>query len=98
MELLFVIVIGACIGGIIRYALPRRGTYGILLLPAASAAVTGAVWAALVWAGFTFDGGWIWVISLVAGGLAGLILALAVPRQRIEQDARMLHTLTGGKA
>ena len=54
MELLFVTVIGAGIGAIIRYALPKRGSYGALLLPAIGAAVTAAVWVALVWVGWKF--------------------------------------------
>ena len=37
MELLFVIVIAAGIGGAVRYLIPQRGTYGLLLLPAVGA-------------------------------------------------------------
>ena len=56
MELLFVTVIGAGIGLIVRYVLPSRGTYGVLLVPAISAAATAITWVALLWAGQTFDG------------------------------------------
>ena len=51
MELLFVTVIGAGIGLIVRYVLPSRGTYGVLLVPAISAAATAITWVALLWAG-----------------------------------------------
>jgi hypothetical protein len=96
MELLFVTVIGAGVGALVRYVFPRRATYGALLLPAASAAVTSAVWVGLVWLGWKFDGGWIWVVSLVAGGLVSLILALTLPSRRVQKDAELLARLSRG--
>lgn len=98
MELLFVTVIAAGIGGVVRYLLPRRGTYGSLLLPAVSAAVTAAVWVVLVWLGLKFDGTWIWVVSLVLGGGAALALGLVLPRRRIAGDAQRLEQLARGRA
>jgi cyanate permease len=98
MELLFVTVIGAGLGALVRYTLPQRGTYGALLLPAAAAAVTAAVWVGLVWVGLTFDGTWIWVFSLFAGGAAALVLALVLPRRRVAEDAQRLAQLSGGRA
>jgi hypothetical protein len=93
MELLFVVVISAGIGGILRYALPNRLTYGLLLLPALSASVTAAAWVSLLWAGLTFNGGWIWVASLVIGGGAALAAALILPKRRADHDAKMLERL-----
>jgi hypothetical protein len=98
MELLFVTVIGAGIGAIVRYSLPRRGMYGVLLLPAVAAAVTSVVWVALLWLGLTFDGGWIWVASLGSAVAVSLAVALLLPRRRIESDAALLTKLSGGKA
>ena len=99
MELLFVIVIAAGIGAIMRYLIPKRGTYGLFLLPAAAAITAAVVWVATLWAvRWTFDGTWIWVTSLGAAFLAALALALVLPRRRIEHDARELHVLSGGKA
>lgn len=98
MEIIYVTVIGMGIATVLRYLLPRRDSYGILLLPGIGAAVTIAVWVALLWLGFTFDGGWIWVFSLVAGGLAALAVALIVSSRRTAADARELHILSGGKA
>lgn len=98
MELLFVTVIGAALALILRYLLPKRGSYGILLLPGVGAVVSAAVWVALVWAGWRFDGTWIWVASLVAAGAAALVLALVLPGRRDAADSRMLRSLSGGKA
>ncbi|MEP6481644.1 MAG: hypothetical protein ABJA94_06510 [Rhodoglobus sp.] len=98
MELLFVTVIGAGFGGLVRYLLPQRGTYGLLLLPALSGAVTAVVWVALVWVGWKFDGSWIWVVSLAAGVIAALVAGLVLPRRRIAADAHRLSELSGGRA
>jgi hypothetical protein len=94
MELAYVTVIGAAIGALARYTLPGRRTYGLFLLPAIAAAVTAAVWVGLVWIGWTFDGGWIWVISLVAGGISAIIAALVIVRYRANADQRLLHHLS----
>jgi len=99
MELLFVIVVAAGIGAILRYALPKRSTYGLFLLPAAAAVAAAIVWVGTLWAvRWTFDGTWIWVAALGAAFLVALALAIIVPRRRHDIDARMLHELSGGKA
>ncbi len=98
MELAYVTVIGAFIGLALRYLLPGRTDYGLFLLPAVGGAVTAAVWVGLVWLGFRFDGGWIWVISLVASGVASILVALLVVRMRRIGDERRLHHLSGGRA
>ena len=98
MEIIFVTVIGAALGGIIRYLVPGRESHGLAIMPGVAAAVTAAVWAGLVWLGFTFDGGWIWVIALGAGIAASITTALVLPRVRATNDAEMLHRLSGGKA
>lgn len=98
MELAYVTVIGAALGALARYALPGRRTYGLLLLPAIAAAVTAAVWVGLLWLGWTFDGGWIWVVSLVAGGVSAIIAALLIVRYRANADDALLHRLSAGRA
>lgn len=98
MELLYVTVIGAGFGLIARYSLPSRGTYGVLLLPALSGAATAIVWVALLWAGQTFDGTWIWVASLAAAIIVAIVAALVLPRRRSNSDARLYTELSGGKA
>jgi len=98
MELLFVVLIAAGVGFTLPYLLRGRETYGIVLPAAVAAAVSSVVWVGLTWLGFTFDGGWIWVISLVLGGLAALAVALTVPRRRHEADRALLTKLSGGRA
>jgi hypothetical protein len=94
MELLFVTLISFCIGLGARYALPGRDTYGVVLLPAIAAAISAIVWVGLTWLGWKFDGGWIWVVSLAAGTVVSLVLALTVPRQRRGNDEEMLQQLS----
>jgi hypothetical protein len=97
MELLFVLVIAAGIGTVLRYVLPKRGTYGLLLLPAIATSVTAIVWVGLLWLGWGFDGTWIWVASLGAGFAAALIAGIVVPRVRAAEDERKLTELVGGR-
>lgn len=98
MELLFVVLIAAGLGFIAHYTLPGRDTRGSLLLGSLAAVVASVIWVALLWLGFTFDGGWIWVISLVAAGVATLVAGLALPPRRRANDRAMLTRLSGGKA
>ena len=93
MELLFVTVIGIGIGFLTRYTMPGREHHGALLLPAVAGATTAAVWVILLWAGLTFDGGWIWVISLAAAIAVSVALAILLPRRRVVADDQMLHRL-----
>jgi hypothetical protein len=94
MELLFVVLIALAIGLAVRYALPGRDTYGALLVPSIAAIVSAVIWVVLVWAGWKFDGGWIWFVSLVAGGLVALAVTLAVPRRRRTGDDALLQKLS----
>jgi hypothetical protein len=93
MELLFVTVIGSAFALGVRYLVPGRETHGLLLVPMVGAAATASVWAICVWLGLPFDGGWIWVISLVLGPLAALALALLLPTRRNAADGELLARL-----
>ena len=93
MELFFVTVIGACIGGIVRYTLPERQAYGAFLLPAVGAIAAAIVWVALLWIGLTFDGTWIWVASIGASILVPVVVALVLPRRRKHTDAELFESL-----
>jgi uncharacterized membrane protein YgaE (UPF0421/DUF939 family) len=99
METLFAILIAAGIGVVLRYLSGNgRSSYGILLIPAISAAVTAVVWEALIWLGWTFDGTWIWVVSLVVGPLVALIVALRLPPRRAESDEALFQELSHRRA
>ncbi|MEO6942104.1 MAG: hypothetical protein ABI124_03685 [Terrimesophilobacter sp.] len=93
MELLFVVMGAVLIGLIPRYLLPGRDTYGAALLPAVSGALAGVVWVALTWVGWKFDGGWIWWVSLGAGGIAALVLPLIIAPRRTRHDHAMFERL-----
>jgi quaternary ammonium compound-resistance protein SugE len=94
MELLFVTIIAFAIGLGWRYVLPGRETYGSMLVPSATAAICAVIWELLLWAGWKFDGGWIWVVSLGVSGLAGLAIVLLLPRSRRTSDAQLLQRLS----
>ncbi|GGI48548.1 CHASE2 domain-containing sensor protein [Agromyces flavus] len=94
MELLFVTLGGAILGLAARYALPRRRTHGVVLVPAVGAAAAAVVWVALTWLGFAWDGGWIWVISLAAAAAASAGTALFVGPRRERQDAETFARLS----
>ncbi|MGN6325205.1 hypothetical protein [Pseudolysinimonas sp.] len=98
MELLFVLVIAAGIGGLVRYALPGRHSYGLFLLPAVGVVVAAVVWEGLTWLGWKYDGGWIWVVALGVTLLACVAVWLAVWQGRTRGDQRLLHELSRGRA
>ncbi|MCU1528826.1 MAG: hypothetical protein JWP75_2589 [Frondihabitans sp.] len=94
MELLFVTLGGVILGLAVRYTFPNRSTYGAALLPALGAVAASAVWAALTWAGWKFDGGWIWVASLLTSGVVAVLGAVVLSRTRMTSDAEMLQRLS----
>ena len=93
MELLFVILGGAILGALARYLLPHRAEHGSVLVPAVGAVVAAIVWVALTWLGWAWDGGWIWVVSLVAAGIVAVAADVLLGRSRIRSDAELLRTL-----
>ncbi|MRG60758.1 hypothetical protein GE115_12895 [Agromyces sp. CFH 90414] len=94
MELLFITLGGAILGAIARYTLPKRQTYGSVLVPAVGAAVAAVVWVALTWLGWAWDGGWIWVVSLVLAGAASVATALLIAPRRERADAALFERLS----
>jgi hypothetical protein len=94
VELLFVVLLGFCIGLAVRTAIPGHDTYGSALVPSIAAAAGAIVWEILTWAGWKFDGGWIWVVSLVTAGIVALVIALVIPRSRRSNDQALLQQLS----
>ncbi|UOE45602.1 hypothetical protein [Agromyces larvae] len=94
MELLFVTLGGAILGLAARYGLPRRQTHGTVLVPAIGAGVAAVVWVALTWFGWPWDGGWIWVVSLVAAGAVSALAALLIGPRREQADAELFERLS----
>jgi len=99
VELLFVVLISAGAGTILRYLLRGRETFGAALLPSISAAVSALVWVGLLWGlNWQFDGTWIWVAALLSGPIVALIVGANLPRKRREHDRETLSKLSGGRA
>ena len=94
MELLFVMLGGAILGLAARYSAPHRDTNGALLVPAVGAVVAAVVWDALTWVGWKFDGGWIWVASLLAAAIAATFSSIILGRQRTRRDTELLASLS----
>jgi len=94
VELLFVVLLSFAIGLAVRYLLPGRDSYGSMLVPSISAAAGTIIWVILTWVGLKFDGGWIWVASLLGGGVIGLVFALVIPRTRRTADDELMKQLS----
>ena len=86
MEILFVVLAGIIIGIAVGAALPRRELRGIALVPAIGGAAASIVWVALTWLGMAWNGGWIWVITLVLAAVVAAIggQLLSVSRERAD--------------
>jgi hypothetical protein len=99
VELLFIFLIGAAIGFLVRLVIRGRETHGGLLLGAVAAIASGIASQLCLWIfRMGYDGGWIWVISLVVGGLVSIIVAAALPQRRRVADRQLLTKLSGGRA
>ncbi|MHA6668966.1 hypothetical protein ACX3O0_08860 [Homoserinimonas sp. A447] len=94
MELLFVVLLATCLSLAVRYIFRARETFGEAMFPAVGAAVAAVVWAGLTWLGWPFDGGWIWVVSLIAGPVVCVLIGLFLPKRRKKADAAMLDSLS----
>lgn len=94
MELLFVVLLAASLSLGVRYIFRDRYTFGSAVFPAVGGAVASAVWAGLTWLDWSFDGGWIWVVSLVAGPIVCLAIGFLLPKRRVKADAELLDSLS----
>ena len=94
MELLFATLGGALLGLALFYALRGHDTFGALLLPSIGASTAAIAWAALTWVGLKFNGGWIWVITLVLAAVVTALLGVLLRRQRQRGDVELLGRLS----
>lgn len=94
MGLIYIVVLAAGIGTVVRYLLPGRESYGLLLLPAASIVASVVVWGALTWVGVAHAEVWMWLVSLAAGLLVSLGGALYLPKHRAASDAALFERLS----
>lgn len=94
MELIFITVGGAILGIAARYSLPGRHKHGSVLIPAIGAGVAALVWVALTWLGMPWDGGWIWLVALLAAGAVSVATAMILAHRRMRSDDEMLERLS----
>lgn len=93
MELLFVVLGGLILGTIARYTFRRRESHGVILMPALGGTVAAVLWVALTWLGLPWDGGWIWVITLVGTAAVCAITAPALGVLRARADEALFVAL-----
>ncbi len=91
MQILYAMAIAAVVGFIARYTIPGRKAYGAALAPAVAAAAGAAAWGVLAWFGWDWSVPWIWVISIGAGLVAGVLLAAIAPPARERADAEFFE-------
>ncbi|UBQ03399.1 hypothetical protein [Curtobacterium sp. TXMA1] len=86
MELLFAVLGGLIAGAVAHVVVPWRSTRGALLGPAVGGIVAAVLWEALTWAGWPYDGGWIWVVALVGAGVVAVVTEWVLGRRRTAAD------------
>jgi uncharacterized membrane protein YeaQ/YmgE (transglycosylase-associated protein family) len=86
MELLFAVLGGILLGGIAHVVVPWRSTRGVLVGPVVGGVVAAVLWEALTWAGWPYDGTWIWVVALLGAGAVALVVEVVLGRRRTAAD------------
>ena len=95
MEILFVFLIAASLGLIVRVSVPGRDRSGIVLVPAIAAGVGTLAWVAFTWLGWAWDGGVIWWVSLGLAAGVSVLAALWLGRTRAAHDDARFAELAG---
>jgi uncharacterized membrane protein YeaQ/YmgE (transglycosylase-associated protein family) len=86
VELLFAVLGGLLAGAVAHVVVPWRSTRGALLGPAVGGITAAVAWEALTWAGWRYDGGWIWVVALVGAGVVAVVTEWVLGRRRTTAD------------
>jgi uncharacterized membrane protein YeaQ/YmgE (transglycosylase-associated protein family) len=87
VELLFAVLGGLIVGAIAHVVVPWRTSRGSLLAPAIGGIAAAVLWEALTWAGWKYDGTWIWVVALVGAAVIALGTGWVLGRRRTAADA-----------
>ncbi|MGB3413476.1 MAG: hypothetical protein WBA28_02035 [Microbacteriaceae bacterium] len=93
MEYFVLIVSAISIGLIVRYSLPQREAYGMLLAPAVALAACLLVWAAGLLFGLNADHFVLWMVSLLAAAIVPFLLVKILPAKRIAAQKAFLESL-----
>ncbi|AJM77330.1 hypothetical protein [Rathayibacter toxicus] len=96
MELFFVTLVGAVLGLIARYSLPRRQLHGSALVPMLGASIASVVWVGLMWAGLGGNRGLMWLITLLVVAGAVVMIDLSLGRHRQRRDDASLEVMLSG--
>ncbi|NYE19925.1 hypothetical protein [Microbacterium immunditiarum] len=88
MQILLGLIVGACIGVALHFAVPGRSTRGVALAPVLGALVAGLAWMILTWAGQGVDSLWIWLAAFVAPAVTVWPTLVVLARMRDAHDER----------
>jgi len=86
VELLFAVLGGIVLGAVAHVVVPWRSTRGALLGPVVGGVVAAVAWEALTWAGWRYDGTWIWVVALIGAGVVAVVTEWVLGTRRARAD------------
>ncbi|PZE66994.1 hypothetical protein [Curtobacterium sp. MCBD17_021] len=86
MELLFAVLGGILLGAVAHVVVPWRRTRGVVVGPVVGGIVAAVLWEALTWAGWPYDGTWIWVVALLGAAAVALVVEVVLGRRRTAAD------------
>ena len=94
MEYFVLIVTAVSIGLIVRYSLPKREEYGLLLAPGLALATCLLVWAAGLAFGLNADHLLLWAAALISAGIVSFLVVKFLPaRRRAHYEANLARLL-----
>lgn len=94
LQLVIIALVAAAAGFAVWGVDPRRGTYGILAMPAVAVTVSLLAWIGLVVAGVSYAPGisWLaWVVPMAAGIAAAVTAAVVIGPRRAKEDIARLN-------
>jgi quaternary ammonium compound-resistance protein SugE len=97
VELLFITLGGVILGLAARYTLPNRELHGSMLVPAIGGSVAAVLWVGFTWLGLAWDGGLIWLFTLLLTAGVVLVVDAVLGRARARKDDVLLDELLSGR-